>query len=317
MPKGRAGSDPLVEEATEKKGGMEMFGRERMCWGRERCVPLGAALVVALLLASSCSGPSAAPTPRGSVFDSVMDRGVLRAGIRFDNPPHSFIDESGAWVGFDVDIAAALADELGVELERVRVDELTRISFLRNGRIDVAVASMSHTHARDEEVDFSQTYFWSKQTFLVRQGEIGSLEDLVGKTVGMSRGSHAIGNWRDWLAENGHPEDADIVEFNDKQAAAEAVRQGAIAGWAEDYEIVASFAKLDASLTVLAEEGIGLKQDGIGVRENDSEMLDAVNAALQRIAVSGRYDEIYDRWFGPDSETPVPRQGEIEVWPQG
>jgi polar amino acid transport system substrate-binding protein len=274
-------------------------------------------LAAALLLATSCSVGSATSGQRASVLDGVKERGVLRAGIRFDNPPHSFIDEGGEWIGFDVDIAAELAEELGVELERVRVDELTRISYLKNGKIDVAVASMSHTHERELEIDFSQTYFWSKQTFLVRRGEIASLEDLVGKTVGMDRGSSAIGNWRDWLAANGFPDDPEIVEFSDKQAAAEAVRQGAIAGWAEDYEILASFAKVDPALAVLADESIGLKLDGIGVRENDSEMLDAVNAALQRIASSGRYDEIYDRWFGPDSNTPVPREGAIEVWPQG
>jgi polar amino acid transport system substrate-binding protein len=276
-----------------------------------------AALVVVAAMTASCSGGSAGSTPRASVIDAVMDREALRAGIRFDNPPHSFIDERGEWVGFDVDIAAALAEELGVKLEKVKVDELTRISFLKNGKIDVAVASMSHTHKRELEIDFSQTYFWSKQTFLVRKGEIGSLRDLVGKTVGMDRGSSAIGNWRDWLAANGFPDDPEIVEFSNKQAAAEAVRQGAVAGWAEDYEILASFAKLDPSLAVLSEEGIGLKLDGIGVRHNDSKMMDAVNAALQRLAVSGRYDRIYERWFGPSSETPVPRQGAIEVWPQG
>jgi polar amino acid transport system substrate-binding protein len=294
-----------------------MLGQHLRRWFlRRRALGL-AALVLTLPLATACSGGSAASAPGASTFDGVMERGVLRAGIRFDNPPHSFIDEGGEWIGFDVDIAAALAEELGVELERVRVDELTRISFLRNGRIDVAVASMSHTHKRELEVDFSQTYFWSKQTFLVRKGEITSLEGLVGETVGMDRGSSAIGNWRDWLADNGFPGDPEIVEFTNKQAAAEAVRQGAIAGWAEDYEILASFAKVDSSLAVLEDEGIGLKLDGIGVRQNDSKMLDAVNAALQRIAASGTYDEIYDRWFGPNSDTPVPRQGAIEIWPEG
>jgi polar amino acid transport system substrate-binding protein len=283
----------------------------------KRC---GQWLILLLLMSLVVGCADASPGEAGSdgtLLDAIKDRGVLRAGIRFDNPPHSFIDEDGNWVGFDVDIAEALADELGLRLEKVKVDELTRISFLGNGKIDVAVASMSHTIERENEVDFSQTYFWSKQTFLVRKGEISSLNDLVGKTVGMDRGSSAIGNWRDWLADHGHPEDAEIVEFGDKQAAAEAVRQGAIAGWAEDYEILASFAKQDPSLAVLDDESIGLKLDGVGLRENDSELRDAINYALQRIASSGRYAEIYDRWFGPDADTPVPLQGEIEVWPQG
>jgi polar amino acid transport system substrate-binding protein len=68
---------------------------------------------------------------------------------------------------------------------------------------------------------------------------------------------------------------------------------------------------------VLPGEGIGVKLDGIGVKENDSKLRDEVNYALQRIEASGEYDRIYDRWFGPDSDTPVPREGRIEVWPNG
>jgi polar amino acid transport system substrate-binding protein len=277
---------------------------------------LGYIVVACLPLMAACSNPSQPSDDVGTVLESVQEQGFLRAGIRFDNPPHSYIDEEGNWIGFDVDIAEALADELGVELEKVKVDELTRISFLKNGKIDVAVASMSHTHEREAEIDFSQTYFWSKQTFLVRKGEVDSLDDLVGKTVGMDRGSSAIGNWQTWLKSHGYPDDPDIVEFGDKQAAAEAVRQGSIAGWAEDYEILASFAEVSPTLTVLGDESIGLKLDGVGVPENDSEMRDAVNAALQRIQTSGVYRRIYDRWFGPRSDTPVPVQGHIEVWPQ-
>jgi polar amino acid transport system substrate-binding protein len=282
--------------------------------------PIGLVLTMLLALtAGACGGDSSngGAAAEAGALAAVKDRGTVRAGIRFDNPPHSFIDDDGDWVGFDVDIAEAVAKQLGVRLERVRVDELTRISFLQNGKIDMAVASMSHTHEREAEVDFSQTYFWSKQTFLVRKGEFASLEDLVGETVGMDRGSSAIGNWQDWLKANGHDDDPEIVEFDEKQAAVEAVRQGAIAGWAEDYEILASFATRDPSLTVLSDESIGLKLDGIGVRENDSEMRDAVNAALQRIWTSGEYERIYDRWFGPSADTPVPLQGAVEVWPNG
>jgi len=285
---------------------------------RGRWVVVVLTLLFLVLVPTACGGEEEASGGSGSSqLDAIEERGVIRAGIRFDNPPHSFIDRSGNWVGFDVDVAEALAKELGVRLRKVRVDELTRISFLKNGRIDIAVASMSHTHEREAEIDFSQTYFWSKQTFLVKKGEINSLEGLVGKTVGMDRGSSAIGNWKDWLEANRHEGEPEIVEFDEKQAAVEAVRQGAIAGWAEDYEILASFAKRDESLAVLGDESIGLKLDGIGVRENDSQLRDAINAALQRLWASGRYKPIYERWFGPEADTPVPLQGAVEVWPNG
>jgi polar amino acid transport system substrate-binding protein len=107
------------------------------------------------------------------------------------------------------------------------------------------------------------------------------------------------------------------VEFGNKQAGVEAVRQGAVAGYAEDYEVLASFAKNTPSLAVLDGEAIGMKQDGIGTRENDSKIRDAVNFALQNIAKSGKYERIYNTWFGPDSTTPMPETGEIEIFPDG
>ena len=251
-----------------------------------------------------------------SVLDRVIDRGVLVAGIRQDNPPHSFIDDDGKWVGFDVDIAQAIADHMGVNLERVLVDEITRISYLQNDRIDIAAASMSHTWRRDAVVDFSQTYFWSAQTFLVLGAEISVLEDLVGKPVGMSRGSHSVGNWKAWLTAGGHEINPDhIIEFGDKQIAVNAVLSGKIAGWAEDAEVLASYAKTNPRLIILSNEAIGVKQDGIGIKSNDSRMRDAVNRALQYIEKSGQYDVIYNQWFGPHSDTPIPLTTRIEVWP--
>ena len=262
------------------------------------------------------AGSNAAESTK-STLEAVKAHGVLRAGIRTDNPPHGFITPEGNWIGFDVEIAEAVAKELGVKLEKVKVDELTRISYLQTGQIDIAVASMSHTRKRDEQIDFSQTYFWSKQTFVVKKGKTQKLADLVGKRVGVSRGSHAIGNWRDWLTRNGHNFEPSLVqEFGNKRAGVEAVHQGAIAAYAEDYEILWSLVKGDTTLAIL-DEAIGMKQDGIGVRENDSKFRDAINFALQNLAKSGEYAKIYDRWFGPKSDTPMPRQGEIEVWPNG
>ena len=276
----------------------------------------GAALTLAAtFLAAGCASPSEAKSG-GSTLERVRDKGTLVAGIRSDNPPHSFIDDDGRHIGFDVDIAGAIAKKLKVRLEIVKVDELTRISFLEKGKIDIAVASMSKTRKRAERVDFSQTYFRSFQTFLVRKDGPSSLEDLVGKSVAMDRGSSAQGNWKSWLTGNGHPEEPAIEAFSEKRAAVEAVRQGSLAGYAEDYEILASFAKKDPALTVL-QQPIGVKLDGIGIRQGDSETREAIDTALQDLYASGQWRRIYDRWFGPESDTPVPVQGEMEVWPNG
>ena len=123
-------------------------------------------LLVVGVLVSACGATS----PDEAVYDRIRDEGVVRVGIRFDNPPLSYIDKDGQWVGFDVDLATELVRRLGVKLEQVKVDETTRISFLQEGKIDMAVASMNHTRQRDDAIDFSVTYFWDDQSFLVRKG---------------------------------------------------------------------------------------------------------------------------------------------------
>jgi polar amino acid transport system substrate-binding protein len=253
-----------------------------------------------------------------SRIDTVIKRGELIAGIRRDNPPHSFIDASGGWVGFDVDIAEAVAAQLGVKLKKVPVDELTRFSYLQAGTIDIAVASISQTWKRVQQADFSETYFWSGQTFLVRRDKISRFTDLVGKPVGFSRGSNSIAGWKVWLTKHGYPVNPELLtEFGDKQVAVQAVLQGAIAGWAEDGEVVSSYAHSHAELTILLDDNIQPKLDGIAVVKNDSKMRDAINKALQGLEKSGAYPTIYNRWFGPDTGTPIPLTHHIQVWPDG
>ncbi|MBI3760541.1 MAG: transporter substrate-binding domain-containing protein [Chloroflexi bacterium] len=267
--------------------------------------------VVALAVLAACQ--PAAPGAGQSTYDKVMAAGVVRAGIRFDNPPLSYIDESGNWVGFDVDLANEIARRLGVRIEQVKVDETTRISFLQEGKIDLAVTSMNHTRKRDDAVDFSVTYFWDNQTFLVRQGEYDSLQDLFGKKVALNAGSSAIDAWKKYSAERGGPA-PEIVEFTDKVAAVQALRDGAVEGYAEDGVTLLALAAGDPNL-VLLPGSINRVQYGIGLPVNDSKWRDTINYTLQELWQDGTYRRIYDRWLGPDAAVTLPLGGEMEVWP--
>jgi polar amino acid transport system substrate-binding protein len=292
--------------------------------GRTRPRRIIGALVLALLLTTAAvSGCTAAAGQTGasqtqSLYTIVKSRGVLRVGVRPDDPPHSYLNSQGHLVGFDVDIATAIAKDWGVKLQLVTVNELTRISYLQNGRIDLAVTSISKTVSRAKEVDFSETYFFSDQTILVRKGAYPHLIDLLGKTIAADRGSNAGDSWLAWLAAHGHAGDGHIEYFASKQASLEAVKTGAVAGYAEDYELLASFAHNDPSVTVIKDAGgIAPKLDGAAMHKNDSLLVLMVNLALQHIASSGEYNVIYNRWFGPNSAAPVPLMGHIEVWPNG
>ena len=248
------------------------------------------------LLAAGCTA-GAAPAPSSS-YDEVKADGKIRAGVRFDNPPLSFVDDAGNWVGFDVDLANALAAEMGLELEMVKVDETTRISFLQEDKIDMAVASMNHTRPRDAAVDFSITYFWDNQSFLVRTGSYGSLEEIMGQKVAANAGSSAIPSWQAYSASAGGPP-PEIVEFTDKLAAMQALRDGAVEGYTEDNITLLALAAGDPGLELIP-GGHNPVQFGIGLPENDSEWRDAVNrgltGAMEKRYLSGNLREMV--WAG-------------------
>lgn len=265
-------------------------------------------VLVLSLLFTACNGAAGQST-----YDAVMEAGVVRIGIRNDNPPMSFVDESGQWIGFDLDLARAMAEELGVEPQLVVVDSTTRISFLQEGEVDMSIASMNHTRNRDDAIDFSITYLWDNQSFLVRAGEYDEIGELVGETVAANAGSSAIPSWEEYAAAGGAQ--PDIVEFDDKLAAMQALRDGGVEGYTEDNITLLSLAAGDPDLELLP-GGHNPVQFGIGVPQDDSRWRDQVNYALQELWLSGRYHEIYERWFvGPDRLIDLPLGGEMEIWP--
>lgn len=270
----------------------------------------GLFITIALLLAACASTLTTAST---STLDAVKAAGKVRVGVRFDNPPLSFIDGNGNWLGFDVDLANALADQMGLEIEMVKVDETTRISFLQEDKIDMAVASMNHTRSRDAAIDFSITYFWDNQSFLVRRGTYSNLEELMGKKVAANTGSSAIPSWKAFSARAGGPP-PEIVEFTDKLAAMQALRDGAVEGYTEDNITLLALAAGDPNLELLP-GGHNPVQYGIGLPENDSEWRDATNLALQELWQNGTYHTIYQKWFGPGADIELPLGGQMEIWP--
>ena len=282
----------------------------------KRLSPPATVLFLAALLLSACQ--AVAPLPQSaarSLADDVAARGTVRIGVRNDNPPLSFVTEDGEWVGFDVDLAHAIAAQMNLEPELTVVDGTTRISFLQEGRVDMSIASMNHTRKRDNAIDFSITYFWDNQSFLARTGEYTTIDELMGKKVAANAGSSAIPSWIAYSEAQGGPS-PEIVEFSDKLAAMQALRDGAVEGYTEDNITMLALAAGDPGLELLP-GGHNPVQFGIGVPNNQSAWRDQVNYALQELWKSGAFQEIYSRWFeGPDAAIQLPLGGQMEIWPE-
>lgn len=250
-------------------------------------------VVIALAL-SACGGSAPRATSGGSDLDAAKARGALRVGVKADTRPFGY-DLGGHLVGFDIDIANAVAQKLGfAEVELVPVTSASRIKDLTSGKVDMVVASMTATRGRDREVDFSIPYFQDGQSLLVTAGsDIGSYLDLDGRLVGAVKGSTSSGNIATVAP------GATVVEFSDYGKLEQALRAGTVDAITTDAVILVGMATAAKGELELVGGTFTVEPYGIAVRENQSDWRDAINEALQSMWESGQYQAVYQTWFGP------------------
>ena len=144
--------------------------------------------------ASEAPAESAEPAEETPTLDAIRERGQLILGTESTYPPFEFIViENGAsvGVGFDVSLAQAIADKLGVELVTSEMAFDSLIPAVQAGTVDIA-ASITPTEERKQAVDFSDNYYDTTNVFVVRKGEEGnftSKEIFDGKTIGAQMGT--------------------------------------------------------------------------------------------------------------------------------
>src|SRR5690625_3937917 len=157
-------------------------------------------LVIGVLAACGDSGDDSASTDEGDDGDSG-DKEVLTVATDNGYVTFEFIDEeSGDLVGFDIDLVTALAEEAGYEVEFETLEFDGIVAGISSGRFDVAIAGMTITEEREEEIDFTQPYYEAGLILAVKDGtdDIESIDDIDGKTVATRNGSTS----QDYLEEN-------------------------------------------------------------------------------------------------------------------
>ena len=152
--------------------------------------------VLSVLLAALCVASLAVfgVTAEGEVdpdVQAIIDRGVLRVGVKNAVIGFGYQDTlTGEYSGMEIDLATALAEELGVDVEFTTVTAATRTELLDSGDIDCVLATFTITDERKESWDFTTPYYTDHVTVLVEDSSgIKSLADLKGKLVGVSSGS--------------------------------------------------------------------------------------------------------------------------------
>lgn len=153
-------------------------------------VAVVAALSLSIILAGCTTVDMSKAGP-----EEIKEYGKLVVATSPDFPPFESLDEAGNVIGWDIDVAKALAEKLGVELEIQKMEFDAVLSSVAAGKVHIGMAGISNTAKRDESVDFSLNVFDSSQMIIVRADNtsINGPMDLAGKTVAVQAGT--IGNW--------------------------------------------------------------------------------------------------------------------------
>ncbi|ELG2044373.1 transporter substrate-binding domain-containing protein [Vibrio fluvialis] len=172
---------------------------------------LFAAMSSVLMSASLLFG---ATTAQADQLESVQQKGVLKVAVPQDFPPFGSVGTDLKPHGYDIDMAAYLAQKLDVKLELVPVTSANRIPYLQTGKVDLVISSMGKNAEREKVIDFSAAYApFYLGVFGSSDETVTSAQDLSGKTIGVTRGSV-----EDLELSKIAPSDATIKRFEDNNA---------------------------------------------------------------------------------------------------
>lgn len=244
------------------------------------------------------------PLLAADTLETVKKKGVLVAGVKDSTPGFGFVDEKTRQiVGYDIDFVKALAKKLGVRLELKPVTSASRMPQLTEGNIDIIAATMSATQERAKQIDFSLTYFFTGQKFIVKKGTVKSLADLDGKKIGTAKGSTSEQNATKVLPK------ATVLSFDDYPQAFLALQQGKVFAVTTDESILANLLGRAPNREQFEIPNIQISDEpyGLGIRKGDKNFADFVNKTLLEMEKSGEAKRIFDHWFGPTSAGPLNR----------
>jgi ABC-type amino acid transport substrate-binding protein len=264
-----------------------------------------AALVLALgvLVVAGCGddnagGGSTATTARtfaaGTTMAKLQDAGQITIGVKFDVPPFGFKNpRSGAVEGFDIDIATAVADALGVQPKYIEALSDNRIQFLKDGTADLILSTMTINAERDQEIDFSEPYFIARGRILVKKSDtsINGVKDLAGKEVCTALGS----TYEDTLKKEAPKAKRRLVDSYSE--CLELIQNGAVDAVSTDDVILTGMIIQDPSLKLVGEP-LTTEPYGAGIKQGDTAFQSFVNDVLAKFKSDGRWDASYEKWVG-------------------
>jgi polar amino acid transport system substrate-binding protein len=243
--------------------------------------------VMALTGCSSSSGQGA--------LAGIQKKGKIIVGTASGYYPFEMVDKQGNLVGYDIDVAKALAKDLGVEVEFQNYAFSGLIPALQANKVDVVIAGMTITDKRKETVDFAEPYFVSGQALLVNKNYPGvkTWQDLdkPGNVIAVSMGTTAEQTASSLFKQ------ATVKKFEGSALAGLELTNGKATAVIHETPWVIIYNKLNPDTTYAISEPFTTENLGIAVNKGKPDLVEALNKFITKYKQSPEYEQAHHYWF--------------------
>ncbi len=251
---------------------------------------LFAAMSSVLMSASLLFG---ATTAQADQLESVQQKGVLKVAVPQDFPPFGSVGTDLKPYGYDIDMAAYLAQKLDVKLELVPVTSANRIPYLQTGKVDLVISSMGKNAEREKVIDFSAAYApFYLGVFGSSDEVVTSAQDLSGKTIGVTRGSV-----EDLELSKIAPSDATIKRFEDNNATLSSFLSGQVSLIATGNLVVTEIATRYPAKAPHTKFLLKNSPCYVGVMKGEDALLKEVNRLITEAKQDGVLEGFSQKWL--------------------
>ncbi|MDO5291913.1 MAG: basic amino acid ABC transporter substrate-binding protein [bacterium] len=247
--------------------------------------------IVSMLLAATVMTSLVACGSKESGTADSNEKKVLTMATNAEFPPYEYRDGNDI-VGIDVDIAKAIADDLGMELKVNSIEFDSIIPAVNSGKADIGVAGMTVTPDRKENVEFTDSYTTSTQIMIVKEDntDITKPEDLKGKKVGVQTGTTGD------LYVSDKEKGIEVSRFSKGMEAVQSLTQGKVDAVVIDSEPAKEFVKQNTGIKIL-DESYTNEDYAIAVKKGNTELTEKINASLKKLKESGELQKIIDKYI--------------------
>lgn len=280
----------------ERPAGMPVLREERNTMKKLSIAMLSMVLAGSMLLTACGGGNTQATEDTGSDTQQNetaenTEGGVLRMGTNATFPPYEYVDENNEVAGIDADIAAAIADKLGMELEITDMAFDSLIPALQSDTIDIVLAGMTVDPERAESVNFTDSYATGVQVIIVPEGsDIASPDDLEGKNIGVQTGTTG-----DLYCTDDYGQEF-VKQFDNGPLAVAALLNGQVDCVVIDNEPAKNYVAANEGLKIL-DTAFANEDYAAALAKEDTELYEQVNTAIQELKEDGTIASIIEKYI--------------------